>query len=541
MKNHLQFRSAQLLVVMSLVFTANIINARPFNLEYAYRAFAARLGARQITADELRSYESVLTSDSLAGRETAQPGMWKAAYYLANHLKSTGISPLNGAPDFLHRYPVQVKKMTQPPALALSTGHDTLRLTNDEQFRFLPMWIDSETSGGDSLLFVGYGINADSLGYNDFSGISVKNKILVYFSNEPVDSSGVSLITGKSESPYGSGRAKRKQLRALGAKGAIEILQPDTAQTFSEQTKWLARYTKSDQMSLPVDTATTSFLSFTVGWAAVDSFFTAHEVNLTEIKRTIDATLKPQSFLMPERANYDLHVSTAIDTAVNVIGIIPGKDPLRTHEAVMVTAHFDHLGEHDGKIYRGADDNASGTSVVMALASAFSKAGPGPRTQIFLFVSGEEKGLLGSEYFSEHPLWPLSDVVAEINVDMVGRNAPDSIYVIGSDMLSHDLDHVVHTAARWTRRLDLSMRYNAKDDPNRFYFRSDHYNLAKHDIPAVFYFSGIHDDYHQVTDTMDKINFEKMARVGRMIYLTTRTLNSMKSRPNLYTTDAAVH
>jgi len=531
----------QLLVLLSLLSFTNLINARPFNLEYEYRAFRARGDAKQITTKALKSYELVLTSDSLAGRETTKPGMWKAAHYLANHLEAAGASPLESAPGFLNQYPVRVKNITQTPVLELSTESDTLRLSDSEQFRFLPMWIDSETKGTDTLLFVGYGINADSLGYNDFSNISVKNKILVFFSNEPVDSLGVSRITGQSKSPYGSGRAKRNRMRELGAKGTIEILQADTAQTFTEQTEWLTRFAKRDQMSLPVDSAITPFLSFTVSWAAIDSFLMSHRVNLSEIKRKIDGTLKPHSFIMSQRAFYDIHVVTKIDTAVNVIGVIPGNDPSRAHEAVMITAHFDHLGEHDGKIYRGADDNASGTSVVMALASAFSKAGPGPRTQIFLFFSGEEKGLLGSKYYSDHPLWPLADVVAEVNVDMVGRNAPDSIFVIGSDMLSHDLDAVVHTAARWTKGIHLNLRYNAKDDPNRFYYRSDHYSLAKHDIPSVFYFSGIHDDYHQVTDTMDKLDFEKMERVSRMIYLATRTLNAMKNRPSLYTTDAEVH
>ena len=128
-----------------------------------------------------------------------------------------------------------------------------------------------------------------------------------------------------------------------------------------------------------------------------------------------------------------------------------------------------------------------------------------------------------------------------INIDMIGRNAPDSIYVIGSDMLSHDLDAVVKIAACWTPKMHLDYRYNTKDDPNRFYFRSDHYNFAKHDIPSVFYFSGIHQDYHQPTDTMDKLEFDKMEKVTRMIYLATRTLNTMFQPPQLWETDADLH
>lgn len=535
-----KFGPIRLLVPVLVLLSAKTVDARPFNLEYEWRAFSARTAAREITAKELTDYELVLTSDSLGGRETATPYMWKTAHYLAHHFKKIGLEQMEGAPDYLYRYPVMVKTFPTPPKFAFINGTDTLLLTEAEEFRFMPFAIDSSTKSSDSLVFIGYGIDADSLGYNDYSGVSVQNKIAVFFSGEPVDSAGISLLTGKSDSPYGSGRAKRKHLRELGAAGSIEISLPDTGQTFNEQTKWLERYSKGNHVSLPVDTTTRSFLSFTVSLKAVEPFFKTHQVDLAEIRQALDQNLKPHSFVLSELASYEVSVLTKPDTAVNVIGMLPGTDPVRAKEAVMVTAHFDHLGIIDGEIYRGADDNASGTSVVMAIASAFSHKGAGPRTQIFMLVSGEEKGLLGSEYYSEHPLWPLDRVTAEVNIDMIGRNAPDSIYVIGSDMLSHDLDNVIHTAVHWSRGIHLSMRYNSKDDPNRFYFRSDHYNFAKHDIPSVFYFSGVHEDYHKTSDTMDKLDFGKMERVSRMVYLTTRTLNSMRHRPRLYTTDAAV-
>ncbi|MCF7903263.1 MAG: M28 family peptidase, partial [Candidatus Marinimicrobia bacterium] len=195
----------------------------------------------------------------------------------------------------------------------------------------------------------------------------------------------------------------------------------------------------------------------------------------------------------------------------------------------------------DSVIYRGADDNASGTAAVLAIARALAQRGPGRRTQLIMLVSGEEKGLLGSKAYTANPIWPLDHTVAEINIDMIGRNAPDSIFVIGSDMLSNDLDQAVRAAARWSRGMRLDFRYNTTDDPNRFYYRSDHYNFAKNNVPSVFYFSGIHEDYHKPTDTMEKLDFGKMERVTRMIYRLTHTLNMTKKRPHLSAVDAAAH
>ncbi len=189
----------------------------------------------------------------------------------------------------------------------------------------------------------------------------------------------------------------------------------------------------------------------------------------------------------------------------------------------MLSAHYDHEGVRaSGDVYYGADDDGSGTVSVMEIAKAMANSPNKPRRSIlFLNVSGEEIGLVGSAYFAEHPLVPRADIIADVNMDMVGRNAADSIYIIGSNMLSQDLHDINEAAAKMIPNMFLDYKYNDKDDPNRFYYRSDHYNFAKHNIPVVFYFNGTHEDYHRPTDTVDKINFAKLQKVTRLAFLTT--------------------
>ena len=189
----------------------------------------------------------------------------------------------------------------------------------------------------------------------------------------------------------------------------------------------------------------------------------------------------------------------------NVLGYVEGTDPDLRDEVIIVTAHYDHLGKKGESVYNGADDNGSGTSTVLEISEAFAKAkeqGQGPRRSVlFMLVSGEEKGLLGSQYYAENPIFPLANTVANVNVDMVGRvdnkhkDNPDYIYVIGADRLSTALHEINETANATYCDLELDYTYNERDDPNRYYYRSDHYNFAEKGIPAIFYFNGTHKDY----------------------------------------------
>lgn len=222
----------------------------------------------------------------------------------------------------------------------------------------------------------------------------------------------------------------------------------------------------------------------------------------------------------------------------NVLGYIEGSD--LKDELVIITAHYDHLGMHDTLIFNGADDDGSGTVAALEIAEAFMQAkkeGKGPRRSVLIMpVSGEEKGLLGSKYYTDNPVYPLENTVANFNIDMIGRvdeyhDNPDYVYLIGSDRLSTELHNISEDVNKKHFGLELDYTFNAKDDPNRYYYRSDHYNFAKNNIPVIFYFNGVHEDYHKTTDTIEKINFEKIEKISRLIFLTAWEVANKDNRP----------
>ena len=223
----------------------------------------------------------------------------------------------------------------------------------------------------------------------------------------------------------------------------------------------------------------------------------------------------------------------------NVVAIIEGSE--KPDEYIVISSHLDHIGIHDGQINNGADDDGSGTVSMLEIAEAFQKAvedGKGPkRSIVFLHVTGEEKGLLGSKYYTDNPLYPLANTIANLNIDMVGRtdpkrksSNPDYIYLIGSDRLSTELHELSEEVNKATVNIELDYTFNAHDDPNRFYFRSDHYNFGKNNIPVIFYFNGTHADYHKPTDTVEKIEFDLMKTRAQLIFATAWELANRKNR-----------
>jgi Zn-dependent M28 family amino/carboxypeptidase len=283
------------------------------------------------------------------------------------------------------------------------------------------------------------------------------------------------------------------------------------------------------------DKATDQRPVFMVSSDKMGQLFGAPVETLKEAAKTSPETIASQ------KARFQIvKTKTPVD-AVNVMGYLEGTD--KKEEVLVISSHYDHVGvDGTGDAFNGADDDGSGTVSVMEIAEAFAlaaKEGIKPRRSIlFLNVTGEEKGLLGSEYYSDHPVFPLANTVNNINIDMVGRidyeyqkaENKDYVYVIGSEMLSSHLKKINEYNNITYTNLILDYRYDAADDPNRFYYRSDHYNFAKHNIPVIFFFNGVHDDYHQVTDTVDKIEFPLMTKRAHLIFHTAWDLANREQR-----------
>ncbi|RMG66666.1 MAG: M28 family peptidase, partial [Bacteroidetes bacterium] len=380
-----------------------------------------------------------------------------------------------------------------------------------------------------NLVFAGYGIQRE--GYDNLAKVKLQDRIAVILAGDPEGPQEARMINQLKT--WGDRGAA---LEARGAKAAL-ILLPDSV--FQPIARWQRRVSTSitdgDPAVFPI-----LYLSESMGEALLQAG--KSERNSLHADLAADAT---PAKLRWKKVDFSLTaaIQRQLTPTSNVLAYLEGTD--KKDELIVVTGHYDHIGmRSNGQINNGADDDASGTSGVLEVAQAFAMAadaGYRPRrSMLFMTVSGEEKGLLGSEFYSDHPVYPLEQTVTNLNIDMIGRigspyyGHPDSlnyIYVIGADRLSSEL-HDLHESvnARYTR-LRLDYTYNAKDDPNRFYSRSDHYNFAKHGIPVIFYFNGTHEDYHQPTDTPDKIEYEKAAKVARLVFHTAWELANRENRP----------
>lgn len=258
------------------------------------------------------------------------------------------------------------------------------------------------------------------------------------------------------------------------------------------------------------------------------------------VKNNIESPLD-DTYYQPIPAEYFRGYTHGLDSE-NVLAYIKGSE--KPDEIVVISAHLDHVGmDENGNIYNGADDDGSGTVSVMEMARAFqaaAKDGSGPKRSIlFLHVTGEEIGLFGSRYYVENPVFPLKNTVCNLNIDMIGRIDPDKaknpnyLYLIGSNMLSQDLQDISEEVNKKHMNLELDYKFDDPNDPNRFYYRSDHYNFAKNNIPVIFYFNGVHEDYHGIGDTPDKIEYELMAKRAQLIFLTAWELANRNDRIRL--------
>ena len=256
------------------------------------------------------------------------------------------------------------------------------------------------------------------------------------------------------------------------------------------------------------------------------------------IAQGIKSALEDDTYFQRVPAEYLTRLKEPVDSE-NVVAFIQGSE--FPEEIIVLSAHLDHVGvDEKGNVFNGADDDGSGTIAMLEMAEAFQRAvkdGNGPKRSIlFLHVTGEEIGLYGSRYYTENPIFPLANTICNLNTDMIGRIAPDKvdtpnyIYLIGSDRLSQELHDVSAQIAKKYSDLEIDYTYNDLNDPNRFYYRSDHYNFAKNNIPVIFYFNGVHEDYHKISDTPDKIAYELMEKRTKLIFHTAWEIANRKQR-----------
>lgn len=497
---------ACLMMVSILGFTQNSIEAKY---------------ARIININTLKKHLTIIASDSMEGRETGTEGQRKAAAYIEQYFKTIGLKPIAELNGYQQFFPLKFDSVISS---SLSISNEKWNYGKD----FICPISKNKTNHftSNEIVFVGYGI--DDSQYSDYTNINVAGKLVVMIAGEPKKKDKFFLRANKDNVTWDLD-LKLQTAKDNGAVGALVI--DKSMSTFSKSmimrnSKTGFTFNSNNENEVQESTMSYAYISHEAGKKIIGDDF---DNIIDAAKKFMLLNELKKSF--PITSTFDFQKSSGSVNASNVLGVVEGSD--KKDEYVFLTAHYDHLGIQDGVIYNGADDDGSGTVTVMQMAQAFAQAkkdGHGPRrTMVFMTVSGEEKGLWGSEYYSEHPLFPLEKTSVDLNTDMIGRvdterktaDTLNYVYVVGHNKISSELPIINEGMNKKYTNLVLDYKFDDPNDPNRIYYRSDHYNFARKGVPVLFFYDGmLQADYHQPTDDVDKINWPLFQKRAQMIFYT---------------------
>ncbi len=479
--------------------------------------------SQTISGDDFYAHLSFLADDLLEGRETGERGQKLAALYIRSHFMQLGLTP--GNPEEDSYFQTFYLRQTEIESASIEVGDTTFGFKTD----FFAVQGNLPDSLERPFVFAGYGI--ETAAYNNIQHVEVAGKTVLVYAGEPAS---MNPKPKNLSEELDSWSKRANALKARGASNTILIL-PDSVY------KPISNYIRRRGTQV-VRADETPYGIICVSEGMGNYLLAQGSKKADKVKEMLDKKDKiPTVDFENLKLTYNASIIREDSPAENVVGLLEGTD--KKDEILVITAHYDHIGIIRDNINNGADDDGSGTSAVLELAEAFAEAaaeGSRPRRSIlFMTVSGEEKGLLGSDFYAQNPLYPLEQTIANLNIDMIGRidekyetreDSTDYVYLIGSDKLSSEL-HVISESSNETfTDLTLDYTYNDPDDPNRFYYRSDHYNFAKNGIPVIFYFTGVHEDYHRPTDDVPKIKFEKTAKITRLVFATAWELANRDER-----------
>ena len=501
-----------------------------------------RTGLAQIRESDLRADLGFLASGALQGRLSLQPGDDAAVQWIVSEFAKAGLRPVatdaQGQPSFLQAVPLLEYR---PDAKATS-----LTLTRKAK---AIQWKDPEVSGAFAIdqdlsapvVFAGYGITAPELGYDDYAGIDVNGKVVVVFDHEPQEIDPKSIFNGTGNTRYATGYVKVFNAQDHGAVAVLMAPEPahhhPTAQEVRARIGHQVEHAANPIPSQVLADRPLRIPSMIISPEVAAQLLAASGGTPAALQSAIDGDLKPRSQALPD-TSVSLHLRNSARreaTTWNVVGLLEGSDPRLAPETIIISAHHDHDGAADDKVWHGADDNGSGTVGVVTLARAFAANPTRPKRSIlFAVFAAEERGLLGAYYLAAHPLRPLDTTRAMINFDMIGRDEKpspqtDGLIAIPADTsnrlnligaaYSPDYQRVV-ARANADVGLVLDDRFDHEYALNVF-FRSDQFPFVLHDIPAFWWFTGFHPDYHHPSDTAEKIDYPKMAKILKLAYLST--------------------
>ena len=463
--------------------------------------------SKTIKVKDLKKHLEVISSDEFEGRETGEVGLQLAAEYIQRSFMEMGI-PLPPTERYYQNFPLikqEVKGVT------ISIGDKNL--VQAEDFMLPNSIIKNQTIEGEYLLI-----------FNEFIGDEISDSLLKIIENKII-------ITVEPEKEL---LIKIKDVFTKADCKALIILKKE----YSDNIEKYKHLLEKEVLALAKEGVYAEYPIISMRYELLNDLVGQEYKKLVKNNSRNE---KHATFQGNKKFAINIDRKSGIMSSQNVLGYIEGTE--KKEELVIVTAHYDHLGKKGEEIYNGADDDGSGTVALLEMAEAFSLAKKNglefKRSILFMTVSGEEKGLLGSRYYTDNPVFPLENTITNLNIDMIGRHDKDHedgekyIYLIGSDRLSTELHEISEGVNKAYNPIELDYKFNNPKDPNRFYYRSDHYNFARHNIPVIFYFSGVHEDYHKPTDTIDKINFETLESRSRLVFLTAWELLNREERPKL--------
>ena len=476
------------------------------------------------SAQEFLAPVKFLSSDELKGRGNGTPELDQAAHYLADHFRADGLKPGGDQGSYLQRFQVTVAAKLGPGnSLAAGNAGAQTALTLGQDYTPLSFSADGHLEA--PVVFAGYGISAPEYQYDDYKGIDVKGKLVLVLRHEPQENDSKSVFAGTQLTSHSEIAHKAFNARSHGAVGMILV--NDTAHHAGEP----------DQLIHFGDLSGPEVVALQVTTAVADSWLKPSGHTLEELSAAIDKDLSNHSFALDP----GFKVALAVDVErirrfeSNVVAILPGSDPELASQCLVIGAHYDHLGLGDqhslapsqiGRIHHGADDNASGTSALLEIADYYAHQTAHPRhSLVFVAFAGEELGLLGSGYYTEHPAMPIAQTLAMINMDMVGRLSGNRLYV-GGIGTSPGFQKLVEKANQSETRAHFDLSYSSSG-----YGASDHMSFTVHSVPVLFFFSGLHSDYHKPSDTWDKIDAADGARVAELVADVAGDLDQLNEKP----------
>lgn len=453
----------------------------------------------------LRTNLEFIASDELEGRDTGSKGARVAAKFIASRLKQYGIKPFGDDSTYFQNFELQSTKL-DPNSELKYTGSDSVKNLILGQ-EFAPFKIGEPIENTD-IVFVGYGVSDSLSNYNDYEGLDVKGKTVLCMPGLPTREDDPDFLkTTKRAQARSTGKADVAMQK--GAAGAIVLL----AERWNKNWSRLSRMVNRERIN-KIEPEEKEINAAWVDSGMVKNLLSMPNLTYKDLIDTLAAGTVENGTVLNGKMSWNIAINQKILNARNVVGLLEGSDPNLKNEFVSVGAHYDHVGiGRDGQIYNGADDNGSGTVAILESARQAALLQENKRPILFLFYTGEEKGLLGAEHFVEN-FEQIKDVIVNLNMDMVGREHQDTMYVVGSGKLSGEFFEIVERSNKETVNFVFDYTLDDEDHPERIYYRSDHWQFAKNGIPVVFLTDYHDEDYHKPTDDADKINYEKLRRAA---------------------------